>query len=847
MIASLIAVIFQTVWIFALEGLRLVDFWSYPLFFLLSVGLMGVVGIAVGVAEFVIARILISKVLVTDITKSGARLVSMVLGGIAGIGGLVFTGWRTITWAVNAGFHNRNLTALLAATLIALEAIVWALATLRIREFLQKLLYRWNVGVKKVKIGLLLAVILVFVTMEIIMQPTFRALNNQFILLIFLFLITQAWILFLINNFIQYKWALIKRHLIAVEIIIVLILFVASSFTLGLRYDVLEAITRHTTISSRLVTALQKATDRDHDGYSPIFGGGDCNDHNKDINPGAYDIPNNGIDEDCDGKDFKLTHFNIFRKESYDLGTRTRKYNVLLISIDALRKDHLGVYGYKRHSTTPMIDKWARGKFIFETARSQAPRTLESVPSFLSGLYPSSLHFGKQHWFPSLLPDNLMLPEILARDGYATMVFTLCDYIDQAAGFFQGFQQQVVHHTIAKSRQYDERYLTLQLKKAITNAEKHKKPFFAWIHYYKVHNPYTCNPVKRRLFGSASVDHYDCAISDTDVLVNDLIQHVKNDPKGAANTIIILTADHGEAFGEHNSYFHGKTLYEEVLRVPLIIDVPGLAGKRVYQNVGLVDLVPTLLNFIGIKPLKPLNGIDLAPMMTGRKNWNTLDNRVLFSELMPDGEFPKNLLSVISRHNKLIYDVGRRIWSFYDLARDPGERRNLYGVNKKTTYFRQLINWFIHLADHGKAETTVPAKYVLDKAPDNIKFINRNAGPDLTMVGYRFKGGVFKYHQNMVLDIFLRPKQKLKNNYLIYLHVLGPGSLLTTWHVPFRGKFPCSKWPVGKVIQLSIMMPVTYHYQQGSFRLKVGIGMGRNLQNIGNLGKEIEIGTFEVK
>ncbi len=849
LIAAITGVLFLCIWLFLIEGVRLAGILSYILFVLYSLGLLGTGAIVIALGEQVVYRALFSRDMTMALGRNGPRIVSWATVALVSGAGLVFTGWRTVLWTMNAGFHRQDLAALLAAAIIALEGVTWLLIAIRIQKPLENLLFRWNPGTNTAWLILLVVSVTGFIAIEIFGQGVLKALNNRLILLVFIFFFTQVLVLFLVRIFPMHKWMgmMFNPHVLAISILVVLILFITSSVTLGMRYDVLEAITSHTTVLSRMVVTLQKATDRDHDGYGVLFGGGDCNDSNPRINPGAYDIPNNGIDEDCDGHDFKTTNVSLFRNQHYDIMTYAKRYNILLISVDALRRDHLGVYGYKKHHNSPNIDRWAKGKFIFETARSQAPRTLESVPSFLSGLYPSFLHFGREHWFPSLLPDNVMLPEVLAKNGYATMAFTLCDYIDQAAGFFQGFAQTRLYHSLPASERHDERSLTLHLEQAIARAKAAGKPFFAWIHYYKVHHPYACPKAKQKTFGHTSMDRYDCAINTTDVLIGKLIRYIKKDPDLAVNTIIVLTADHGEAFGEHMSYFHGKNLYEEVLRVPLIIDVPGLKGARVYQNVGLVDLVPTLLNFLDIKPPRSLNGIDLAPMMVGLKGWNTIKNRSLFAELLPDGEFPNNIKAVIVRHLKLIYDIGRRSWSLYDLKKDPRELRNLYGINKATSYLRQLITWFIHVSGQGRMSMeTLLKKYVTASAPSGITRVNQKVDNALDLVGYHFVGGDMKYHQVIRLDVFVRPLRHLGNGYQVYIDVKGPGSLLRTWHIPFNGEFSSSKWPVGKVLRIPIILPVTYHYLVGNFILKFGIGRHRRLQQIGTLGREIQAGSFKV-
>ena len=170
-----------------------------------------------------------------------------------------------------------------------------------------------------------------------------------------------------------------------------------------------KAAASFTGATGPLVSALQKATDLDRDGYSSILGGGDCDDFDRDVHPGAFDWPDDGIDQDCNGHEATLAATPIAPFAAVP-ASLPPDLNVVLITIDALRADHVGAYGYAR-PTTPRLDQLARESALFVDAWSHAPSTRYSIPAILTGRYPSTIaQDARLHWPPQYCPKTDYCP-----------------------------------------------------------------------------------------------------------------------------------------------------------------------------------------------------------------------------------------------------------------------------------------------------------------------------------------------------------------------------------------------------------------------------------------------------
>ena len=313
--------------------------------------------------------------------------------------------------------------------------------------------------------------------------------------------------------------------------------------------------------------------------------------------------------------------------------------NVILISIDSLRADHLGCYGYPR-DTSPHIDRLAREGALFEYAIASTSWTLPSHMSMFTSLY-DSLH-GVEDSRKRLVIDHPLLAEVMKEAGYRTAGFYSGPLLHPGYGFVHGFEEYVncTSYPWAGEQEIKEfvaqRRKTRSLAKAdITNPriyekvtgwmeEKMKEPFFLFIHYWDVHYDYIPPDPYDKMFdpgyegeldvreleGNESIhadmargdlEHlialYDGEIRWTDEWIGRLMEMLRT--KGLLDrTLIVLTADHGEEFFEHGAKGHGKSLYDETIRVPLIVRLPGVveAGLRISQQVRTIDIYPTVLD-----------------------------------------------------------------------------------------------------------------------------------------------------------------------------------------------------------------------------------------------------------
>jgi arylsulfatase A-like enzyme len=365
--------------------------------------------------------------------------------------------------------------------------------------------------------------------------------------------------------------------------------------------------------------------------------------------------------------------------------------NVLVILIDGLRADRLGVEGY---TYPPHIDALAEEGVFFTAAMAHSTWTKPSIATIFTSLYPSqhgiqraSIDDGKQLRTEVLDESLVTVAERLRDGGYATGAVINQVHLRERFGFAQGFD------SFQDFRGRDALKLNRQLEQWLASlGSLESGPFFAYLHYLDLHWPYTVElPENEGVFGSTEMKseppvsgkrfeawanalddaddlraleaRYDHEVAYTDAAVGDMVARLRE--LGLfEDTVIIVTSDHGEAFKEHDQMGHGFSPYEEVLRIPLVVRLPEAIRFQVgaiAEPVGLIDLLPTLVELGGLDAEPQAQGDSFVPLLLGNEG----RERVFCSETY-------DAFSARTRDHKLIWFTDDRL-EFYDLAADPLE------------------------------------------------------------------------------------------------------------------------------------------------------------------------------
>jgi arylsulfatase A-like enzyme len=441
-------------------------------------------------------------------------------------------------------------------------------------------------------------------------------------------------------------------------------------------------IEREAPLGKIMLSALRKRSDRDHDGFAKSFGGGDCDDADPRRNPGASDVPGNGIDEDCSGSDEPILAVPMRVAEAAGPGAARKAIpehlNVVLISIDTLRHD-MGSSGTAR-PVTPNLDKLSQESVVYDRAYSLASYTAKSVGPFLLGKYSSETHRDWSH-FNRFTTKDTFVAQRLQQAGVHTVSVQGYWYFFLNTGLERGFD--VINKSAAPALVTVDGDSTTNADKVsdaaiaeLTKPELLQQPFFLWLHYIDPHSEYV--PHDGFDFGSSSRQRYDGEVAFVDHHVGRVLEALEKSLVDD-RTAVIVTSDHGEAFGEHGMIRHGFELWEELVRVPLIVRVPGVSARHIQTRRSAIDLVPTILDLCGVAPPNPasgdfLSGASLVPDFTGAPDAEP-KARAVFVD-MAAGPNNADRQALIDDDKKLVASGGRPL-SLYDLQADPGETKDL--------------------------------------------------------------------------------------------------------------------------------------------------------------------------
>jgi arylsulfatase A-like enzyme/Flp pilus assembly protein TadD len=361
-------------------------------------------------------------------------------------------------------------------------------------------------------------------------------------------------------------------------------------------------------------------------------------------------------------------------------GVDRARLNLVVITLDTTRADHLGAYG-NADAGTPVLDALAAQGVLFEQAMTTAPLTLPAHSSIFTGAFPPE-HGVRDNGGFFLGDDQVTLAEVMKARGYRTGGFIAAYVLDRKWGIAQGFDtyfddfEQSVRRG-GKSSGDIQRPGNEVVDKALPWLESVEgEPFFAWLHFYDPHTPYAPpEPFKSRFPG----DPYSGEVAFMDAQVGRVVDFLS--ARGLLErTVVAVIGDHGESLGEHGEDAHGFFIYEAATRVPFILRTPfeQTRGRRVADPVRVVDLMPTVLDLLGIAPPDGAAGVSLAPLLTGERQELGLEG---YAEAMyPLHHYGWSDLRALRSGRFKVIDAPRP--ELYDLQEDPNETRNVFDARR---------------------------------------------------------------------------------------------------------------------------------------------------------------------
>jgi arylsulfatase A-like enzyme len=584
-----------------------------------------------------------------------------------------------------------------------------------------------------------------------------------------------------------------------------------------------------------MIDTVRKANDFDGDGYGSLLGENDCGPFDAAIHPGARDVPDNGVDENCNGSDFSLAN-----APSYQKGERVpvpesfrRDWNVLLITVDTLRYDHTGFGGYiekRQRNTTPNLDQLVKKSISFSFCNAPSAGTMASIPAiqtskfFHSGIALSGERRPKP---PKILDDNLMFAEVMKRGEYKTGAILSHEYFEDW-GIEQGFDSY--DNSIGATR--DPKRITSHelTDKTVSWVARHSSDkWFLWVHYIDPHGHYMPHPGETQ-FGTSEEDLYDGEIAYTDKHLGRLFDELSRMP-GADRTIIVITSDHGDGFKEHGHINHGFYLNREVLHVPLIFYIPDAEPRVVDGAVSPLDVLPTVADLAGIDvPDVSFEGESLIGALFYGK---TDMERVVFAETNAGGV----QRAAVTAKYKLISKLQSNVNQLFDLEADPWEKKNIWQKDKAGSDLmkRYLEDWLDRVFFSRDVKTNQAAQkrawhIVTGKPSPQVTLVAPvmfDSGA-LELFGYDLNTDSIEAGKKLAVKPYFRVKRVPSGDFKLQAEAWQPSEGAAKVR-PARGSasftaegmLPTSRWREGEIVRDSLKVRIPANWTGESFFIGV--------------------------
>ncbi len=555
----------------------------------------------------------------------------------------------------------------------------------------------------------------------------------------------------------------------------------------------------------KVIELIRAANDVDRDGFGSLLGEIDCAPMDDDRHPGAADVPGDGIDQNCDGRDVTLADLIPPSGPFVPVPDSFKKdWNILLLTIDTVRYDHTSFGGYRERSgrdTTPRLSELVAKSTNFTFAHAPAVGTMASIPAILtSRFFHSGVAFSDEPrpgWPPLLLPENLMLAEIMKRGGYYTGAIGSHEWWSDW-GLEQGFDEY--DNSIGQNPDPFRVVADKVTNSALAFMSRNqKRKWFLWAHYIDPHGRYVAHPDVVD-YGREDGDLYDGELRWTDQEVGRLLDEMKQMP-AFAKTIVIVTSDHGESMGEHGIPLgtHGTALYRGLTHVPMIFFIPDNPARTVNGPVTPLDIVPTVSALAGIDVSKErFEGRSLISSLF----YGTEDKeRVVFVET----NAPNKRRAAVSDRYRLVYFLSSNIYELYDRMTDPNETTNiaLKGASPALDGMkRELANWMDRVMYDRDAKFNQQFRGIADV------LLREVPKPEVAVTGQTIEGGKVDII-GIGRDLAKPPIPSLMADFHVYFQPNEPTS--TSY------KMQLVAWPVDAAAPLTDPVPVSA--LRSSFRI----------------------------